>query len=292
MGATGVFASNTSTLPITGLATKSSRPAQFIGLHFFSPADKMPLVEIIIGKETSDETLARAFDFVKQIKKTPIVVNDSRGFYTSRVFATYVLEGIALLQEGNNPRAIEMAGLKGGMPVGPLALTDEVSLSLIAHIREQTKLDLVAEGKEIPKHLAYEVIDKMLALDRAGKAKGAGFYDYPADGKKKLWTGLTKAFPTKNKLSETEMMERMLFIQCIETVRCLDEKVLMNVPDANIGSIFGWGFAPFKGGTLQYINDYGAAKFVARANELQARYGERFAVPDSLVTKSKEGKEY
>lgn len=292
MDITGVFASNTSTLPITGLATKSSRPAQFIGLHFFSPADKMPLVEIIIGKETSDETLARAFDFVKQIKKTPIVVNDSRGFYTSRVFATYVLEGIALLQEGNHPRAIEVAGLKGGMPVGPLALTDEVSLSLIAHIRSQTIEDLKLEGKEIPSHHAYEVIDKMIALKREGKAKGAGFYDYPADGKKMLWSGLTDEFPAKSTLSDAEMTERMMFIQVIETVRCLEENVLMNVPDANIGSVFGWGFAPFKGGTLQFVNDYGVSAFVAKAKELHSKYGERFAVPALLENMAKEGKTF
>lgn len=294
MDTTGVFASNTSTLPITGLAEKSSRPKQFVGLHFFSPADKMPLVEIIIGKETSDETLARAFDFVKQIKKTPIVVNDSRGFYTSRVFATYVLEGIALLEEGNHPRAIESAGMKAGMPVGPLALTDEVSLSLFAHIRSQTNLDLAAEGKAIPQHAAYRVVDKMLEIGREGKAKGAGFYEYPKESgaKKFLWPGLAEQFPNTIDLTEQEMIERMLFIQCIETVRCFDENVLMSVPDANIGSIFGWGFAPFKGGTLQYINDYGLAKFVARAKELHAKYGERFAVPTSLVQRAAEGKEY
>jgi 3-hydroxyacyl-CoA dehydrogenase/enoyl-CoA hydratase/3-hydroxybutyryl-CoA epimerase len=294
MDATGVFASNTSTLPITGLAEKSSRPKQFVGLHFFSPADRMPLVEIIIGKETSDETLARAFDFVKQIKKTPIVVNDSRGFYTSRVFATYVLEGIALLEEGNHPRAIEAAGLQAGMPVGPLALTDEVSLSLIAHIRTQTNLDLAAEGKSIPNHSAYKVIDKMIALGREGKAKGAGFYEYPKerDAKKYLWSGLLENFPNTVDLFERDMIDRMLFIQSIETVRCFDENVLLTVPDANIGSIFGWGFAPFKGGTLQYINDYGVKAFVARAKELESKYGERFAVPASLEKMAAEGKEY
>lgn len=294
MDATGVFASNTSTLPITGLAEKSSRPKQFVGLHFFSPADRMPLVEIIIGKETSDETLARAFDFVKQIKKTPIVVNDSRGFYTSRVFATYVLEGIALLEEGNHPRAIEAAGLQAGMPVGPLALTDEVSLSLIAHIRTQTNLDLAAEGKAIPNHSAYKVIDKMIALGREGKAKGAGFYEYPKekDAKKYLWSGLLENFPNTVDLFERDMIDRMLFIQSIETVRCFDENVLLTVPDANIGSIFGWGFAPFKGGTLQYINDYGVKAFVARAKELESKYGERFAVPASLEKMAAKGKEY
>jgi 3-hydroxyacyl-CoA dehydrogenase/enoyl-CoA hydratase/3-hydroxybutyryl-CoA epimerase len=237
--------------------------------------------------------LARAFDFVKQIKKTPIVVNDSRGFYTSRVFATYVLEGIALLAEGSHPRAIEGAGLQAGMPVGPLALTDEVSLSLIAHIRKQTMEDMKAEGKEIPAHPAYAVIDKMIdSYKRMGKAAGGGFYDYPQGGKKTLWTGLAEGFPHTTDLAEKEMIERMLFIQCIETVRCMQEGVLTSVPDGNIGSVFGWGFAPFKGGTLQYINDYGFANFISRAKELEAKYGNRFAVPKLLVTMEKEGKEF
>lgn len=293
MQATGVFASNTSTLPITGLAEKSSRPKQFIGLHFFSPADRMPLVEIIVGKETSPETLARSFDFVKQIKKTPIVVNDSRGFYTSRVFATYVLEGIAMLAEGIHPRAIESAGLQAGMPVGPLALTDEVSMGLMVHIRNQTVEDLKAEGKTIPEHPAYSIADKMVSdLKRPGKAGGAGFYEYPKDGKKFLWPGLAQAFPHTTDLDEKTMIERMMFIQCIETVRCMEEGVLTSVPDGNIGSIFGWGFAPFKGGTLQYINDYGFKEFIARAKELEGKYGERFAVPALLEQMAKEGKEF
>ncbi|MFN8277644.1 MAG: 3-hydroxyacyl-CoA dehydrogenase NAD-binding domain-containing protein [Chitinophagales bacterium] len=290
MNADGVFASNTSTLPITGLAEKSLRPEQFIGLHFFSPADRMPLVEIIVGKKTSDHTLARAFDFVKQIKKTPIVVNDSRGFYTSRVFATYVLEGISLLSEGNHPRAIESAGLQAGMPVGPLALTDEVSLSLIAHIRKQTIEDLKAEGKAIPESSAYPVIDKMIEAGREGKAKGGGFYDYPKekDGKKTLWTGLASLFPHTADLNQQDMIDRMLFIQCLETVRCMEEGVFTSVADGNIGSVFGWGFAPFKGGTLQFINDYGIPQFIARANELKAKYGERFSVPKTLLERTTE----
>ncbi|HNB38290.1 MAG TPA: 3-hydroxyacyl-CoA dehydrogenase NAD-binding domain-containing protein, partial [Chitinophagales bacterium] len=225
----GTFASNTSTLPITGLATASTRPKQFIGLHFFSPVDKMPLVEIICGKETDDATLAKAFDYVLQIKKTPIVVNDSRGFYTSRVFSTYVMEGIALLAEGEHPRSIENAGLKAGMPVGPLALTDEVSLKLMDHIRQQTEKDLIAEGKEIPKHPGLPVISKMLELNRPGKAAGAGFYEYPKDGKKHLWEGLRQQFPLKEQLSEHEMVERLLFVQAIDTVRCVEENVLRSV---------------------------------------------------------------
>jgi 3-hydroxyacyl-CoA dehydrogenase/enoyl-CoA hydratase/3-hydroxybutyryl-CoA epimerase len=300
MNPAGVFASNTSTLPITGLSAASARPKNFIGLHFFSPADKMPLVEIIVGKDTSDETLARAFDFVKKIKKTPIVVNDSRGFYTSRVFATYVTEGIALLHEGYNARSIEAAGLQAGMPVGPLAVTDEVSLSLMAHIRKQTIEDLKAEGKEVPAHTAYEVMEKMLSLNRAGKAAGAGFYEYPQGGKKHLWNGLKEHFEKKAvgddveqmQRNEKEMIDRLMFIQCIETVRCLEEGVLRNIPDANLGSIFGWGFAPFKGGTLQFINDYGFKAFVTRAKELAAAYGQRFAVPALLEKMAAEGKEF
>ena len=301
MNPTGVFASNTSTLPISGLSKASSRPENFIGLHFFSPADKMPLVEIIVGKDTSDETLSRAFDFVKAIKKTPIVVNDSRGFYTSRVFATYVLEGMALLNEGYNARSIEAAGLQAGMPVGSLALTDEVSLTLLAHIRQQTIEDLKAEGIEVAKHSAYNVAEKMLELKRAGKAAGAGFYEYPQGGKKHLWSGLKDLFETKEKnrddvdrmkVEEKEMIDRMLFIQCIEAVRCFDEKVLRSVEDANIGSIFGWGFAPFKGGTLQFINDYGVKEFVTRGKELHSKYGDRFAVPGSLEKMAAEGKEF
>lgn len=292
MDPTGVFASNTSTLPITGLAEASVRPEKFIGLHFFSPVDKMPLVEIIRGEKTDDETLARGFDYVKQIRKTPIVVNDSRGFYTSRVFATYVLEGIAMLGEGQHPRAIESAGMQAGMPVGPLALTDEVSLSLMEHIRQQTIADLKAEGKSVPDHPAYAVSEVLLSKNRAGKAAGAGFYEYPQGGKKFLWPELTSIFPQKEPMPQKEMIERMMFIQSIETARCVEEGVLMSVPDANIGSIFGWGFAPFKGGTLQYINDYGVAEFVQRAKALAAQYGERFSPPAILEKMAEKGETF
>jgi len=285
----GVYGSNTSTLPITGLAEASARPEQFIGIHFFSPVDKMPLVEIITGAKTSDKTLAKAFDYVKQIRKTPIVVNDSRGFYTSRVFSTYVLEGIALLGEGQNARFIENSGLQAGMPVGPLALTDEVSLSLMAHIRKQTEEDFAAEGKAAPTHPAYAVTEQLLAKNRAGKAAGAGFYDYPANGKKTLWPGLTELFPEKTQLPQQEIIDRLLFVQALDTVRCLEEGVLKNVADANIGAIFGWGFAPFQGGTLQYINSYGLDAFIRRAEELQAKYGDRFAVPALLKEKAAKG---
>jgi 3-hydroxyacyl-CoA dehydrogenase/enoyl-CoA hydratase/3-hydroxybutyryl-CoA epimerase len=243
----------------------------------------MPLVEIIVGEKTSDETLARAFDYVQQIKKTPIVVNDSRGFYTSRCFSTYVMEGIALLAEGQHPRAIEMAGLKAGMPVGPLALEDEVSLSLALHVMNQTRKDFEAEGREYPAHPGEAVIRKMVEeLDRPGKKAGKGFYEYPQsegeNGKKRLWPGLAEHFPLVEKqLSQQEMIDRMMYAQANETARCFEEGVLTEIADANIGSVFGWGFAPFHGGTLQFINSIGGtAKFVERAKELAAAYGERF----------------
>ncbi|MBE2220574.1 MAG: enoyl-CoA hydratase/isomerase family protein [Anaerolineae bacterium] len=295
IGETAVFASNTSTLPITSLAEQSSRPENFVGLHFFSPVHKMRLVEIIVGAQTSDETLAKAFDYVLQIRKTPIVVNDSRGFYTSRVFATYVQEGQALLGEGQNPRAIESAGMQAGMPVGPLALSDEVSLSLMQHIREQTRQDFEAEGKTMPDHPSYRVLDVMVGENgRYGKAKGAGFYEYPENGRAKyLWPALQTLFPPQTeKLSPETMIERMMFIQALETVRCYEERVLTSVADANIGSIFGWGFAPFKGGTLQYINDFGLAAFVIRSRELAKIYGPRFEPPALLEKMAKAGERF
>ena len=283
-----IFASNTSTIPITGLAEESKRPQQFIGLHFFSPVDKMKLVEIIVGKETNDETLAKAYDYVLQIRKTPIVVNDSRGFYTSRVFTTYVLEGMALLAEGQNPRAIESAGLQAGMPVGPLALSDEVSIELMYKILEQTRKDLAAENKDVAPHPGIDVVYKMTTeLDRIGKKSGKGFYDYPKDQMKKLWEGLSDHFPrSTNQLDQQAMIERLMSIQSLETIRCMQEGVLTSVGDANIGSIFGWGFAPFKGGTLQYVNDCGVKTFLERTKKLAEVHGERFSPPELLVQKA------
>ena len=285
MDSNGVFASNTSTLPITGLAEKSIRPEKFIGIHFFSPVHKMKLVEIIKGDKTNDETIAKAFDYVLKIKKIPIVVNDSRGFYTSRVFSTYPNEGLALLAEGNSPQEIESAGKKAGMPVGPLAVIDEVNIGLVAGIRNQTRKDLAAEGKKLPPGPADPVIDLMTEkLNRLGRANGRGFYEYPDNGKKYLWPELKKHFPpTKNPLSQNKMMERMLFVQVIETIRCYEENVVTSVEDANIGSIFGWGFAPIKGGTLQFVNDYGIQEFEKQAQELAKKYGERFAPPELLI---------
>ncbi|MBI2425544.1 MAG: enoyl-CoA hydratase/isomerase family protein [Candidatus Hydrogenedentes bacterium] len=290
----GVFASNTSTLPITGLAEPSANPENFVGLHFFSPVDKMPLVEIIKGAKTGEYALRKAFDYVLKIKKTPIVVNDSRGFYTSRVFGFYVNEGAALLAEGMHPRAIESAGLQAGMPVGPLALLDEVNLGLAMHIRDQTRKDFEAEGKTLPNHPGFAVVERMVTeFKRQGKAQGAGFYDYPVDGKKRLWPELQQHFPAAaEQLPQKEMIERMLFAQCLETVRCRDEGVFTSTADANIGSIFGWGFAPFSGGTLQYINAYGLKRFVTRAAVLASKYGERFQPPASLIAMAEKGETF
>ncbi|WP_444902522.1 3-hydroxyacyl-CoA dehydrogenase NAD-binding domain-containing protein [Microbulbifer sp. SSSA007] len=278
-----VFASNTSTLPITGLAKASARPKNFIGMHFFSPADKMPLVEIICGEETGEETLAQAFAFVLQIGKTPIVVNDSRGFFTSRVFGCFTNEGIGMLSEGVNPATIENAASLAGFPVGPLAVSDEVSLTLMGKIRQQTINDLQKEGKTAPTHPADAAIDHMLELGRAGKAAGGGFYSYPEGGKKHLWAGLHQEFPLSNQPPIEDIKERLLFIMALETLRCYEEKVLRSVRDANIGSIFGIGFPPWTGGSLQYINQYGVAKFAQRAQQLAEAYGERFSPPAVLI---------
>ena len=292
--ATATFASNTSTLPITGLAKASLRPDQFIGLHFFSPVDKMPLVEIILGEQTSKTTLAKGFDYVQQIKKTPIVVNDSRGFYTSRSFSTYVMEGLALLLDGQHPRSIEVAGVQAGMPVGPLAVHDEVSMSLSLHVMEQTRKDFAAEGKTYTGHPGEKAVVLMVKeLDRPGKKAGKGFYEYPQGGQKYLWPELSKYFPlSKDQLSQQELMDRLMFAQANEAARCYEEKVVMTVADTNIGSIFGWGFAPHQGGALQFINAYGVAKFVKRAEELAAKYGPRFKPAAVLVEMAKAGKSF
>ncbi len=279
----GVMASNTSTLPITGLANASKDQANFIGLHFFSPVDKMQLVEIIKGKNTSAETLAKAYDYVQQIGKIPIVVNDSRGFFTSRVFGTFVQEGLRLLHEGVHPARIEMAALKAGMPVGPLAIQDEVALTLSEHVANETRKALQAEGKDLPRSGADDVIQTMIhTFDRKGKAAGAGFYDYPEGGKKHLWEGLNH-WKQDVDISEQEMIDRFLFVQSLDTLRCYEENVLESVIDANIGSIFGIGFAPWTGGAIQFLNQYGLDQVVQRANELEAKYGERFKAPQRLV---------
>ena len=288
---TAVYASNTSTLPITELAKASKRPNQFIGLHFFSPVDKMPLVEIIVGEKTDDATLAKGFDYVGQIGKTPIVVNDSRGFYTSRVFGTYVSEGIAMLAEGVHPRSIEVAGMKSGMPMPPLALQDEVSLSLSLHVMEQTKKAMEAEGKTFTPHPAMSVVEKMVKeFGREGKKVSKGFYDYPENGEKHLWSDLTELYPTTDEQpSQQDLVDRLLYVQANETAKCYEENVVRTVADANIGSIFGWGFAPNQGGTLQFINSVGVDKFVARSRELAQKYGARFEPAQILVAMAAKG---
>jgi 3-hydroxyacyl-CoA dehydrogenase/enoyl-CoA hydratase/3-hydroxybutyryl-CoA epimerase len=289
LGPSAVFASNTSTLPITGLAQASNRPANFIGLHFFSPVDKMPLVEIIVGAQTSDETLARGFDYVLQIGKTPIVVNDSRGFYTSRVFGTYVMEGIKMLAEGVHPRSIEVAGQQAGMPMPPLALQDEVSLSLGLHVAEQTRTAMADEGKPYTEHPGMAVVRELCALGRVGKKVGQGFYDWSEEGKQ-LWPELATLYPVAAaQPTQRELIDRLMFAQANEAARCFEEGVLRSVADANIGSIFGWGFAPFQGGALQFINAMGAATFVARARELAARHGPRFEPAAVVVKQAQDG---
>ena len=294
VGADAVIASNTSTLPISGLACAVPDQSKFIGLHFFSPVEKMPLVEIIKGTNTSEETLARGFDFVLQIKKTPIVVNDSRGFFTSRVFGTFTNEGIAMLGEGVNAAMIETEARKAGMPIGPLAISDEVSLSLMSHIRLQTAKDLQAEGKPLSEHPAFAVIELLLnEYKRPGRAAGGGFYEYPAGGQKHLWPELKKRFEKADgQISPKDVRDRLLFVQAIETVRCVEEGVLTSTADANIGSIFGIGFAAWTGGALQFINQYGVRDFVARAEYLAKQYGERFAPPALLLEKAAKGEAF
>ena len=289
-----VIASNTSTLPITGLATAVLRQERFIGLHFFSPVHKMRLVEIIKGARTNDMTLARAFDFVQQIGKTPIVVSDRRGFFTSRVFATFTREGNAMLGEGVSAAMIETEARKAGMPVGPLAVSDEVSLSLMSHIREQTQKDLARDGVTVPAHPADALIDLLVnEYKRLGKAAGAGFYDYPDGAPKRLWPALKTLFEKADvQLSAQDLRDRLLFVQAIETVRCVEEGVLLSTADANIGSMLGIGFPAWTGGALQFINQYGLKDFITRANLLADRYGERFTPPSLLLEKALSGKRF
>ncbi len=293
-----LLGSNTSTLPITGLADYVSRPEDFVGIHFFSPVDKMPLVELIRGERTTDEATFKALDFVKQIKKTPIVVNDSRGFFTSRVIGTFINEGISMLAEGVPPASIEQASSQAGYPAPVLQLSDELNMKLMRKIRNAAKEASQATSSGWDAHPSETVIDRMLdEFDRPGRLEGRGFYHY-ADGKRTgLWVGLRDAFPPvadPSALSLHDLEERMLFIEAIESVRCFDEGVIESVADANIGSIMGIGYPPWTGGVLQYINGYenGLAGFVARARELAGQYGERFEPPVSLVERSERGVPY
>lgn len=288
---TAVFASNTSTLPITGLATAFSRPADFIGVHFFSPAEKMPLVEIIKGKETSPATLARALDYVIQMKKTPIVVNDGRGFYTSRVFGTFTNEGMTLLGEGVKPALIENAAKLAGMPVGPLAVLDEVTIELAYHVTKQAERDL---GTAYVPPSGWPVMRRMFEdLERLGKRYGQGFYDYPANAKKHLWPGLAEHFPLADRQPDVEEVKtRLLYIQALETVRCFEEGVLENPIDADLGSILGWGFPAWTGGTLSFVDTVGVAAFVRECERLAAAYGPRFAPSAALQARAAQGKSF
>ncbi|WP_216209279.1 3-hydroxyacyl-CoA dehydrogenase NAD-binding domain-containing protein [Amycolatopsis aidingensis] len=294
VNADAVLGSNTSTLPITGLAEGVQRQEDFIGIHFFSPVDKMPLVEIIRGEKTSDATLAKVFDYTLQIKKTPIVVNDSRGFFTSRVIGTFINEAVAALGEGVEPASIEQAGLQAGYPAPPLQLMDELTLTLPRKIRQETRQAIEAAGGTWQAHPAEAIIDRMIdEFDRKGRSSGAGFYSYDEEGQRAgLWEGLREAFNSgSGDVPFEDLKERMLFAEALETVKCFDEGVLTSVQDANIGSIFGIGFPPWTGGVVQYMNQYegGLRGFVARARELADRYGDHFTPPKSLVAKAEAG---
>lgn len=288
-----VLGSNTSTLPITKLAAAVSRPEDFIGIHFFSPVDKMPLVEIVRGEKTSDAVLAKVFDYVLAIRKTPIVVNDSRGFFTSRVIGTFMSEALAMLGEGIAPSSIEQAAVQAGYPVGALQLYDELTLTLSQRIRTETRAGVEAEGGTWVSHPADDVLDWMISQGRTGRKAGAGFYDYNDDGTRgRIWPGLREQYGSDGTVWPLEeLQERMLFIESLETVRCFDEGVLTSVADANIGSIYGIGYPAWTGGVMQYIDQYegGVAGFVARAKQLAEKYGERFTPPASLVERAGAG---
>ena len=283
IGDKATFASNTSTLPISSLASEFKDPARFIGIHFFSPVDRMMLVEIILGKQTGDKALAVALDYVRAIRKTPIVVNDSRGFYTSRVVGTYIREGHLMLTEGVPAAMIENVGRMAGMPVGPLALNDEVAVDLAWKILKATEADLGAKAIDPrQKKLLQEMVEKR---GRFGRKNGKGFYDYPANGPKKLWPELADLQQKKldpDAIDIEELKLRLLGIQALETARCFEEKVLTDVREADVGSILGFGFAPFSGGTLSWIDMMGTKNFVAVCRKLEKKYGARFA-PNKLL---------
>lgn len=285
----GFFASNTSTLPISGLAQASTKPSKFVGIHFFSPVDKMKLVEIIRGRDTDDETVARAFDYVQSLGKIPIVVNDARGFYTSRTFGTFVMEGAAMLGEGIPAPVIENASMQAGMPVGPLAVLDETALSLSVHVLDQTRADFQAEGKTYAATPGELLVERMVKeLKRPGRAAGGGFYDYPAGQKKVLWSQLKPLFEKSVAWDLQEIKDRLLYRQAVETARCLQENVLTTVHDGNIGSIFGIGFPAWTGGALQFIYGQGIEAFAARCAVLAQRHGAGFALtPEVLATLKK-----
>jgi 3-hydroxyacyl-CoA dehydrogenase / enoyl-CoA hydratase / 3-hydroxybutyryl-CoA epimerase len=288
-----VFGSNTSTLPISSLATESKDPKNFIGVHFFSPVDKMMLVEIIMGEKTADPALAVALDYVRAIRKTPIVVNDSRGFYTSRVVGTYIREGHLMLTEGVPAAMIENVGRMAGMPVGPLSLNDEVAVDLAWKIVKATEADLGADAiDKRQKELLEEMVDKR---GRYGRKNAKGFYDYPQSGPKRLWPGLADLQPTKqdpDTIDVQELKHRLLAIQALETARCFEEGVLTDVREADVGSILGFGYAPYSGGTLSYIDMMGTKKFVALCQSLEKKYGARFAPNKLLLDMAAKGESF
>ncbi len=296
LGDDALLCSNTSTLPITSLAENVTRPGDFVGLHFFSPVEAMKLVEIIRGEQTSDEALARAVDLVQQIGKIPIVVNDSRGFYTSRVFGTLIFEGVALVEEGVDPATIERAATMAGFPAPPLAMLDEVSLSLTQHIGAEAQQAAAQTGVELPAQPGNAVIDRMVGeFGRKGRAAGAGFYDYPAGAPKKLWPGIRKHFTqTGASVPVADIQDRYLFAMALETAKCFEEGVIASAAAANVGSIFGIGYPPMHGGTVQFIQGYcgGLAGFVGRARELAAAYGPRFEPRAWLVAKAECGEKF
>src|SRR5215813_7393174 len=293
MGPGVIFGSNTSTLPISALAQRFGDPARFIGIHFFSPVERMMLVEIILGKQTGEAALATALDYVRAIRKTPIVVNDSRGFYTSRVVGTYLREGHLMLAEGIPAAMIENVGRMAGMPVGPLALNDEVAVDLAWKILKATEADLGAEAIDPrQKALLAEMVEKQ---GRFGRKNRKGFYDYPERGPKKLWPGLAGMQPAgldPDTIDVQELKDRLLGIQALETARCFEENVLTDVREADVGSILGFGFAPFTGGTLSYIDMMGTKRFVAMCEKLAAKCGPRFAPSPLLVEMAAKGESF
>ena len=279
IGPDAIFASNTSTLPITGLAKSSVRPHNFIGLHFFSPVDRMELLEIIRGKDTSEDCVARAMDFAKKLRKVPILVNDARGFYTSRVVALYMEEGMAMLEEGVAPALIENAGRMAGFPVGPLSLTDEVSLELVHKIRGEWTRDT-----KVPPFPGAKVLRHMVEkLGRLGRKNAKGFYEYPPEGKKSLWPGLGEIWRASAVQQDVEELKRrLLFVQSVDTARCIEEGVLTDPRDGDLGSILGWAFPTWTGGAASYIDTVGSKIFVAECDRMAQAYGARFAPPKSL----------
>ncbi len=281
----GVIASNTSTLPITDLALGMARPEDFIGLHFFSPVEKMELVEIIVGARTSGATRQRALDYVVQLGKVPIVVNDSRGFFTSRTFGAFVMEGAAMLGEGIAPALIEHAALAAGMPTGPLALLDETSLALSIHVLREEQKALARRAGQRELHPGERVVVRMVEeLGRRGRAMDGGFYEYPMGGAKSLWAGLREAFPPRaDQPALPELVERLLYRPAIEAARCLEERVLMSVAEGNVGSVLGIGFPAWTGGALEFINSQGLAHFMERAASLEGKHGARYRAPQLIA---------